>query len=95
MVWYNDVIRLNRSIYVFQYRTCRYLDNQKYDQIYHIFVHLAQKFGVESIVGTPTVFITDKDGKVLNAETAPTWRDAASRDDEAVWDYFEGYATNK
>lgn len=58
-------------------------------------IDLAQKFGVESIVGTPTVFITDKDGKVINAETAPTWRDAASREDEAVWDCFEDYALNK
>ncbi len=53
----------------------------------------AQKFGVESIVGTPTVFITNSHGVVLNAETAPTWRDAASREDEAVWDYFQSYAS--
>lgn len=55
-------------------------------------INLAQKFGVESIVGTPTVFITNSHGVVLNAETAPTWRDAASREDEAVWDYFQSYA---
>ena len=51
----------------------------------------AQKFGVDSIVGSPTVFITLPDGTVLNAETAPTWRNAASRDEESIWTYFQSY----
>lgn len=52
----------------------------------------AQKFGVASIEGTPTVFITDINGNVLNLDTAPTWRNAASREEESVWDYFNNYA---
>ncbi len=55
-------------------------------------IDLAQKFGVESIIGSPTVFITNSDGKVLNAKTAPSWRNAASREEDAVWDYFLSYA---
>ena len=55
-------------------------------------IDLAQKFGVESIVGSPTVFITSPDGSVLNSETAPTWRNAASRDEDAVWYYFQSYS---
>ena len=51
----------------------------------------AQNFGVDSIVGSPTVFITLPDGTVLNADTAPTWRNAASRDEESIWTYFESY----
>jgi len=35
-------------------------------------IDLARKFGVDNIVGTPTIFVTDSDGKVLNLETAPT-----------------------
>ena len=55
-------------------------------------IDLAQKFGVDNIVGTPTVFVTDSDGKVLNLDTAPTWRNAASRDADDVFAYFRGYA---
>ena len=55
-------------------------------------IDLAQKFGVDDIVGTPTVFVTDSDGNVLNLETAPTWRNAASRKEDDVFDYFRGYA---
>lgn len=55
-------------------------------------IDLAQKFGVESIEGSPTVFITDTEGQVLNSETAPTWRNAASREDEAIWEYFLNYS---
>lgn len=58
-------------------------------------IDLAREFGVKSIVGTPTVFITDSDGQVLNLETAPTWRNAASRDEDAIFDYFRGYAHPK
>lgn len=54
-------------------------------------IDVAQKFGVESIVGTPTVFVLDKEGEVLNLETAPTWRNAASRTEDEIWDYFEGF----
>lgn len=56
-------------------------------------IELAKTFGVEDIVGTPTVFVLDTDGKVLNLETAPTWRNAASRSEDDVWDYFNGFAT--
>ena len=55
-------------------------------------IDLAQKFGVDDIVGSPTVFITNSNGQVLNLETAPTWRNAASRHEYAIWDYFNGYA---
>jgi len=58
-------------------------------------IDLAREFGVKSIVGTPTIFVTDKDGNVLNSETAPTWRNAASREEEDVWTYFRGYAHPK
>ena len=55
-------------------------------------IDLAREFGVDNIVGTPTVFITDSDGQVLNLETAPTWRNAASRSEDDVYDYFRSYA---
>jgi len=55
-------------------------------------IDLARKFGVDNIVGTPTIFVTDSDGKVLNLETAPTWRNAASRNEADIFDYFRSYA---
>ena len=58
-------------------------------------IELAQNFGVDDIVGTPTVFITNSEGKVLNLETAPTWRNAASRAEDDVFDYFRDYAHPK
>jgi len=58
-------------------------------------IDLARKFGVENIVGTPTVFVTDSDGNVLNLDTAPTWRNAASRTEDDIFDYFRGFAHPK
>ncbi|MEP3892346.1 MAG: thioredoxin family protein [Hellea sp.] len=58
-------------------------------------IDLARKFGVDNIVGTPTIFVTNSDGKVLNLETAPTWRNAASREEDAIFDYFRDFAHPK
>ncbi len=54
-------------------------------------VDIAQSLGVEDIVGTPTVFILSTDGEVLNLDTAPTWRNAASRTEEEIVEYFKSY----
>lgn len=56
---------------------------------------ISARFGVDDIVGTPTVFIVTGEGEVLNLETAPTWRNAASRTREEIEDYFQGYASEK
>ena len=42
-------------------------------------IDVAQRFGIESIVGTPTVIMVAPDGTVLNRDTAVTWRNSASR----------------
>lgn len=54
-------------------------------------IDIAQSLGVETIEGTPTVFILSPDGQVLNLETAPTWRNAASRTEDEIIAYFENY----
>ena len=41
-------------------------------------IDVAQRFGFESIVGTPTMVMVAPDGKVLNRDTAVTWRNSAS-----------------
>jgi len=56
-------------------------------------IDIAQELGVESIVGTPTVFVLSSDAEVLNLDTAPTWRNAASRTEDDIFDYFESFTT--
>lgn len=55
---------------------------------------IAALFGVKEVEGTPTVIITDKNGKVLNGDTAKTWRDAASRSEDDIYDEFLSFAPN-
>jgi len=55
-------------------------------------IDIAQVYGIDDIVGTPTVLILDAKGALLNAETAPTWRNAASRSEAEVMTYFTAYA---
>ncbi|MGB3455628.1 MAG: thioredoxin family protein [Litorimonas sp.] len=55
-------------------------------------IDLARTFGLDAIVGTPTVIIADSDGTVLNLDTAPTWRNAASRTQDEIYDYLERFA---
>ena len=47
---------------------------------------VAQRFGFETIEGTPTIAILDAEGRVLNRKAAPKWRNAASRSDDAIYD---------
>lgn len=54
-------------------------------------IDIAQNFGVDAIYGTPTVFVVDTDGTVLNLDTAPTWRNADSRSEDEIWEYFHGF----
>ena len=46
---------------------------------------LAAELGVDDIEGTPTVIVVGRTGATLNAETAKLWRDAASRNPDAVY----------
>lgn len=52
-------------------------------------LEIAQRYGYDMIEGTPTVIILSKDESVLNFKTAPTWRNAASRKADDVYDYFK------
>ncbi len=50
---------------------------------------VAKRFGLDGITGTPTVLIVDGEGKPLNLEDAPSWKNARSRSAEAIYSYFE------
>ncbi len=51
-------------------------------------IDIAQRFGIDKIVGTPTVLILSPRGALLNPKSAPTWRNAASRDEDDIFSYF-------
>ena len=47
---------------------------------------VAQRFGLEDLPGTPNLLVLTADGTLVNADTAITWRDAASREEDAIFD---------
>lgn len=55
-------------------------------------IDIAQRFGIEEIVGTPTLIMVGPDGSVLNLETAPTWRNSASRSKDEILTELETVA---
>lgn len=56
---------------------------------------VAERFGLDGTPGTPTVVVARGDGTVLNLEDAPTWRNAASRDPEDIYQYFVDMAAKE
>jgi thioredoxin-like negative regulator of GroEL len=55
-------------------------------------LEVARRFGFETLDGTPTVLVLDADGTVLNADGARSWRNAASRSEDAIYAELEGFA---
>lgn len=49
---------------------------------------IARRFGLDSIVGTPTVLILNPSGAAINLADAPSWRNAASRKPAAIYRHF-------
>ncbi|WP_432201938.1 thioredoxin family protein [Erythrobacter sp. W53] len=47
---------------------------------------IAQRFGFESLEGTPTVIAIAPNGEVQNSETAKSWRNTASRSEDEIYD---------
>ncbi|MEO9599860.1 thioredoxin family protein [Parasphingorhabdus sp.] len=54
-------------------------------------IDIAQRFGIESLKGTPTVLVLSSQGLLLNRESAPTWRNAASRTGKDIFLYFNRF----
>lgn len=46
---------------------------------------IARRFGLDSVPGTPALLVLTAEGKVINRDTAATWRNAASRSEEAIF----------
>ena len=58
-------------------------------------LHIAQRFGVEDIEGTPTVMMLSWDGILLNDDTAKTWRNTASRSEDEIFEELALMATTE
>lgn len=56
-------------------------------------LHIAKRFGIDEFGGTPTVLVLSSEGEVLNADTAGTWRNAASRSADSIYDELAGFVT--
>jgi len=54
-------------------------------------LHIAQRFGMAKVEGTPTVLIVDAAGELLNADTAGSWRNASTREADAIYEELAGY----
>lgn len=68
----------------------RYIDVGQKDRN----IDVAQRFGLDTIKGTPTIIVTNMQGDVMNLDTAPTWRNAASRTEDEIFDYFVELSPN-
>ncbi len=53
---------------------------------------VAKRFGVNKIIGTPTVIILSPDGDLLNADTVHDWRTADSKPYDETVAYFDLFA---
>ena len=55
-------------------------------------LELAAALGVEEITGTPSMLVIDNSGHLLNTpDDARSWRNAASRDADAIFDWLESW----
>jgi hypothetical protein len=48
-------------------------------------LEIARRFGLESFPGTPAVLVLTPDGMLINRDTAQSWRNAASRSEDAIY----------
>ncbi|NQZ46123.1 MAG: thioredoxin family protein [Erythrobacter sp.] len=55
-------------------------------------LHIARRFGVDDLPGTPNLLVLSADGALLNRDTATTWRNAASREEDAIYDELAALA---
>ena len=58
-------------------------------------LEIAHRLGFNKIKGTPTVALISADGVLRNRKDAPRWRNAASRSDDVIFDYFSKQARLK
>ncbi|MEO0417906.1 MAG: thioredoxin family protein [Pseudomonadota bacterium] len=55
-------------------------------------IGIAKRFGLEDLPGTPNLLVVTAKGDLVNGDTATTWRDAASREEDAIFAELERLA---
>lgn len=55
-------------------------------------LRVARRFGLEELPGTPNLLVLTPEGELVNAGTATTWRNAASRSEAAIHDELASLA---
>ena len=53
---------------------------------------IAKRFGVEHLPGTPNLLVVTSEGELVNPDTATSWRNAASREEDAIYSELEQLA---
>lgn len=53
---------------------------------------IAQRFGLEELPGTPNLLVVTPEGLLVNPDTATTWRNAASRSEDVIYEELEQLA---
>ncbi|MEM6477256.1 MAG: thioredoxin family protein [Pseudomonadota bacterium] len=53
---------------------------------------IAKRFGLDDLPGTPNLLVLTAEGKLVNADTATTWRNAASREEDAIYEELAALA---
>ncbi len=56
---------------------------------------IARRFGIEEITGTPTVLVIAPDGTLVNGDTAGSWRNSATRSENAIFDELARLANSE
>lgn len=53
---------------------------------------IARRFGLDDLPGTPNLLVLTGEGALVNGDTATTWRNAASRSEDAIYEELEQLA---
>ena len=56
---------------------------------------IARRFGIDDLPGTPNLLVIAPDGTLLNADTATSWRNSASRTGNEIFAELAGLAAQK
>ncbi|WP_298469551.1 thioredoxin family protein [uncultured Erythrobacter sp.] len=55
-------------------------------------LQIAERFGLDELPGTPNLLVLTAQGELVNADTATTWRDTASREEDAIFSELQTLA---
>lgn len=59
-------------------------------------LEIAKRFGIKKVKSTPLVLVLSSNGERLNSkQDASRWRNAASRSENAIFDYFKDFAAGQ